>query len=80
MSIGFTELVLVLLAVLAFYSPDKLVEFSGKLGKALREFKKMYREINEEVVDPVKDAVKPIQDEVVQPIKDLQSTIENRSD
>lgn len=47
--IGFTEVALILVAVLLIFGPKKLPELGKSIGQTIREFKKSAREMSEEV-------------------------------
>jgi len=48
-NIGFTELVVILVAALIIFGPNKLPELGRSLGQGIREFKKATQAITEEV-------------------------------
>ncbi|MDD4146457.1 MAG: twin-arginine translocase TatA/TatE family subunit [Clostridia bacterium] len=50
-SIGATELILILVIVLILFGPGKLPEVGRSLGKALSEFKKAKKDIEDELQD-----------------------------
>ena len=54
-SIGTTELILVLLIVLIIFGVGKLPEIGGALGKAIRDFRKAQKEIDETIEDVKSD-------------------------
>ena len=47
-SIGATELVLIVLAIVFLFGAKKIPEIAAGLGKGIREFKKAAREIDED--------------------------------
>lgn len=49
MMIGGPEIFLLLLAALIFFGPQKLPEMGRSLGKAIREFKSVGSEIQDEI-------------------------------
>ena len=49
---GVGELLVVLVVLLLVFGPGRLPEMMGSLGKAMREFKKAQREINDEINRP----------------------------
>ena len=53
--VGPTELILVLLIVLIIFGVGKLPEIGGALGKAIRDFRKAQKEIDETVEGVKKD-------------------------
>jgi len=50
-SIGASELILILLLVLILFGPGKLPEVGRSLGKALTEFKKAKKDLENEIND-----------------------------
>jgi sec-independent protein translocase protein TatA len=52
-NLGFTEILLIGVALLIFFGPSRLPELGKSLGKGIQEFKKASRELT----DSVKDAV-----------------------
>lgn len=53
--VGPTELILVLLIVLIIFGVGKLPEIGGALGKAIRDFRKAQKEIDDTVEGVKKD-------------------------
>jgi sec-independent protein translocase protein TatA len=47
-SIGFPELILILVIALIIFGPGKLPSVGGAIGKALNEFKKASRELTKD--------------------------------
>ena len=54
-NLGFTEMLLIGVALLIFFGPNKLPELGKALGKGIQEFKKASREITDSVKDDAKD-------------------------
>jgi len=52
--IGMPELIVVLLVVIILFGSRKLPEIGSALGKAIREFKKAGKDIQDDVKDAVK--------------------------
>ncbi|OGX27612.1 MAG: preprotein translocase subunit TatA [Omnitrophica WOR_2 bacterium RIFCSPHIGHO2_01_FULL_52_10] len=52
--IGMPELIVVLLVVIILFGAKKLPEIGSALGKAIREFKKAGKDIQDDVKDAVK--------------------------
>ena len=73
MKIGFQEIIVIFIVIFLVIGPDKMPEFSRKIGKGLKAFRKYTEEatkdIRESVVDPVKEAEKPIR-EAMEPLND----------
>jgi len=73
MRIGLSELILILVFILAFMKPDKLKEYAATLSEALSIVKSGKKKVEEEVIDPLKEDIntvtEPIKD-VTQPIKE----------
>lgn len=59
MSIGPTEIGLLVLVVLLIFGPSQLPKLARGLGQALREFKKASREIQDEIEREEPPADKP---------------------
>ena len=83
MKIGMMELVVVFIVALLVIGPDKLPEYAKKLGKALKEFRKVSEsvtsEIREDIIDPLNDATAPVR-EAFEPITDLSKDIKSDID
>ena len=54
-NLGFTEMLLIGVALLIFFGPSKLPELGKALGKGIQEFKKASREITDSVKEDAKD-------------------------
>ncbi|GAB4260959.1 TatA/E family twin arginine-targeting protein translocase [Thermincola ferriacetica] len=52
-SIGFPELVLILVIALIIFGPGKLPEVGKALGKGIREFKNASKEVQKEIHESV---------------------------
>ena len=52
--IGMPEIIVILLVVIIFFGARKLPEIGGALGKAIREFKKTSKDVQDDVKDAVK--------------------------
>ncbi|MFC1590698.1 twin-arginine translocase TatA/TatE family subunit [Candidatus Omnitrophota bacterium] len=52
---GMGELIVILLIILVLFGASKLPEIGKALGKAIKEFKKAGKEIEDEIKDPPKD-------------------------
>ncbi|MVX65181.1 twin-arginine translocase TatA/TatE family subunit [Clostridium chromiireducens] len=50
-SLGFPELILILVIALIIFGPGKLPSVGASIGKALNEFKKASRELTKDDVD-----------------------------
>jgi sec-independent protein translocase protein TatA len=57
-NLGFTEILLIGVALLIFFGPSKLPELGKALGKGIQEFKKASKELTESVKDDVAEAGK----------------------
>ena len=55
-NLGFTEMLLIGVALLIFFGPSKLPELGKALGKGIQEFKKASREITDSVKEDAKDS------------------------
>ena len=58
-NLGFTEILLIGIALLIFFGPSKLPELGKALGKGIQEFKKASKELTDSVKDDVVEASKP---------------------
>jgi TatA/E family protein of Tat protein translocase len=68
-NVGGSELFLILLIVLVFFGPSKLPELAKGMGKAISEFKKASRDIEDELrkeVTKVDETIKKIEENVPQ--------------
>ena len=52
--IGMPEIIVILLVVIILFGARKLPEIGGALGKAIREFKKTSKDVQDDVKDAVK--------------------------
>ncbi|MBR4219954.1 MAG: twin-arginine translocase TatA/TatE family subunit [Victivallales bacterium] len=59
MSIGYTELILILLVILLIFGAKRIPEIARALGKASSEFKKAKNEIVEEGKELTEDTTTP---------------------
>ncbi|MBQ9367605.1 MAG: twin-arginine translocase TatA/TatE family subunit [Victivallales bacterium] len=59
MSIGYTELILILLVILLIFGAKRIPEIARALGKASSEFKKAKNEIVEEGKELTEDTTPP---------------------
>lgn len=61
-TIGWSEIIIILIIALLLFGAKRLPEVGKSLGKAIREFKKSFREISEDIEDideePSKDKIK----------------------
>ncbi len=62
MSIGGSEIILILLAVLLLFGSKRIPEVAKMMGKGMREFRKATDEIKKEINDGTKDIQKDIND------------------
>lgn len=78
MRIGITEMLLVFAVALLVLGPDQLPVYAGKLGKAVREFKRcsgnLTEEIRENVVAPLEEAQKPLK-EALEPFSEAERSV-----
>ena len=56
-NLGFTEMLLIGLALLLLFGPSRLPELGKSLGKGIREFKKASKELTDSVKDAVEEDV-----------------------
>lgn len=52
--IGMPELIVILLVVIVLFGAKKLPEIGSALGKAIREFKKAGKDVQDDVKDTIK--------------------------
>jgi len=57
-NLGFTEILLIGVALLIFFGPSRLPDLGKSLGKGIHEFKKATRELT----DSVKESVESVED------------------
>jgi len=60
-SLGFGEIVLILLVILIVFGPRRLPELGGALGKGIREFKRSVSDIRTEITDAVEEPKRELQ-------------------
>ncbi|HBR14422.1 MAG TPA: twin-arginine translocase TatA/TatE family subunit [Candidatus Omnitrophica bacterium] len=53
--IGMPEIIVIGLVIIVLFGAKRLPEIGSSLGKAIREFKKVGKEINNEVKDALED-------------------------
>jgi TatA/E family protein of Tat protein translocase len=64
-SIGFPEIMVILLVALLIFGPKKLPEIGRTLGSAMRELKKAARDFTDSVQDlDVREDIKSVQDDL----------------
>ncbi|VAX36784.1 Twin-arginine translocation protein TatA [hydrothermal vent metagenome] len=54
-NMGMPEIIIIALVVIIFFGAKKLPEIGGAIGKAIREFKKAGREIQDDVKDSIEN-------------------------
>ncbi|MBU1297703.1 MAG: twin-arginine translocase TatA/TatE family subunit [Bacteroidetes bacterium] len=54
-NLGTTEILLILLFVLIFFGAKKIPDLAQGLGKGIREFRKVARDIQEDINNPKED-------------------------
>ncbi len=78
MRIGFTELLVIVVVIMAMIRPDKLIEYSKKIGKALRDVKDEQEKVKEEIIDPVRDEISVVKEplhEVTKSVDEIKNLI-----
>ncbi len=73
MNIGITELIVVLVAALVIFGPERLPELGNMAGKMLREFKGAINNIDEDIKKDLGDIKNEVQE--VKEAVDVRSTI-----
>lgn len=58
--IGLTEIILILLVFIILFGAKRLPEIGNALGKAIREFKKAGREIENDIKETIDDKPKMV--------------------
>lgn len=71
MRIGITELFIIVLVALALIKPNKLADYSTKIGKGLKIVKKSLEKVNDDVVEPMKEVTNPI----VEPVNEIKEQL-----
>lgn len=74
LSPSFSEILLVLLAVLLMFGSDKLPELARGVGKGVRQFKNATGEIQREIksgMTEVKEVKKKVEDDINSKVKDI---------
>lgn len=54
-NIGVPEVIIIVLVIIILFGAKRLPEIGNSLGKAIREFRKAGKEIQDEVKDVIKD-------------------------
>ena len=80
-SIGFPEIILILVIALLIFGPKKLPEVGKSIGKAIREFKRASDEIKEKIEQEIQvDELKNIQEDLKKDIKDIKEIKDIKDD
>lgn len=84
MKLGFLECFVVFIVAFVFIGPDKLPVYIKKGVGMLKEFKsysnKISEEVNDTLVEPLKETTKPIKDmtdEIMEPLEDVKKVVKN---
>ncbi|MBK7107275.1 MAG: twin-arginine translocase TatA/TatE family subunit [Ignavibacteriae bacterium] len=56
-SLGATEIILIIVAIILLFGAKKIPELAQGVGKGMKEFKKAIKEVEEDITD-VKDDIK----------------------
>ncbi|HEO64523.1 MAG TPA: twin-arginine translocase TatA/TatE family subunit [Spirochaetes bacterium] len=75
-SLGPTEIILIVVALLVLFGAKKLPEIGKSLGKGLREFKKATKEMSA----PIKDNLLNDEEDYVEPVAETPKNTENKTD
>jgi sec-independent protein translocase protein TatA len=51
-NLGFTEILLILVAVLLLFGARRIPEIMGSMGKGIREFKRSFNEVDKQIREP----------------------------
>lgn len=57
-NLGVTELIVILVIVLVLFGARRVPEIGASIGKGIREFKKNINDIDRDVRDPIRDAMR----------------------
>jgi len=82
-SIGFPEMMIILIVALLVFGPKKLPEIGKSVGKAIREFKKTSEEIKDKIEQEIHaDEIRSVKDDVTSvlndPYKDVKENEEGK--
>jgi sec-independent protein translocase protein TatA len=70
-SIGFPEMMIILIVALLVFGPKKLPEIGKSVGKAIREFKKTSEEIKDKIEQEIHaDEIKSVKDDITSIVND----------
>lgn len=72
-SIGWTELIVILVIILVIFGPKRLPEIGKSLGKGIKEFKKSSTELQEQLTSEEQKAPSVEQTEKVEETKEAPS-------
>ena len=78
MRIGFAEIIVIVVVALALVKPDKLEDYAAALGRAIKSFTKVQAAIDDEVTQPIVEAITPIveaQSEVAGAMHDVEKAL-----
>lgn len=75
MGIGLTELIFIVVVVLAIFKADKLEEYSKTAAKVIKSVSAAMQEVNNEVRKPIEDAVNPIKEEIDETTKTVKDAV-----
>ena len=54
-NIGTGELVIIIIVALLIFGPKKLPDIARSFGKAINQFKKSYKDVEDEITNSIKD-------------------------
>lgn len=84
MKIGIAELFVIFIIVFIVIGPDRIPEYSKKAAKALKAFRnytsEFSKEINESIVDPLKDeknTISELKDDIQKPLKEMKKKVDD---
>lgn len=61
---GLSEIIVIVLFIVALFSPEQLRSFARKFGKLIRELKEAKSEFDRDIVDPLVKPVGEIKSEI----------------
>lgn len=57
-SLGFTELLMILIIILVLFGAKRVPEIGSSIGKGIREFKRNISDVDREIREPIREAMR----------------------